>query len=97
MPENRLTLTDPVTQEEREYLQQLNQAKSGVADKLLAVELERVNLIATARRIDLQMKEVFKKILVDRGQAPDCVAQVDLETGAIQMGPTQASVALPEK
>lgn len=95
MTEQRLTLNDPVSKEEREYLQQLSQAKSGVADKLLELELEKVNLIAAARRIDLQIKGVFQKILVDRGQAPERMIQVDLDTGTIQMA--QPSVQTPVK
>lgn len=85
MTEKRLTLNDPVSKEEREYLQQLDMTKLGFAQKLLALELEKVNLIAASRRIENQTKEVFQKILVNRGQSADLVVDIDIDTGVISV------------
>lgn len=83
--EKRLTLNDPVSKEEREYLQQLDMAKTGFAQKLLALELEKVNLIAASRRIENQTEEVFQKILVNRGQPADLAVNIDIDTGVIKV------------
>lgn len=99
MSEKRLTLNDPVSKEEREYLQQLDMAKTGMAQKLLALELEKVNLIAAARRIDNQTDDVFQKILVSRGQPPDLAIHIDIDTGVIkvQNPERQKAPEAPEK
>jgi len=85
MTEKRLTLNDPVSKEERDYLQQLDMTLLGFAQKLLALELEKVNLIAASRRVENQTKDVFQKILVNRGQSSDLVIDVDLDTGTIKV------------
>ena len=86
MPEqNRLTVNDPVSPDVLAEIKQIDMVKAGMAERNMALDQEKVTLLAARRRIDNQHSEIFNKILVERGLPSDTTIQVDLNTGRIQL------------
>ncbi len=95
----RLTVEDPVGKDILDKLGELDAARGDVASKLLDQELERVRLLAIARKIDDEKQRVFQKFLIERGLPPHTSALVDAKSGKITVlpddTPAQAQAPAP--
>jgi hypothetical protein len=83
--QKRLTLDDPVGKEALDKLAELEQAEVNAAMQLLALEQEKVKLLAVGRRVDDERHKVFEKLLMERGLAPNAPATIDATTGKISL------------
>lgn len=79
----RLTADDPVEAETLNQLRELQEARMQVAESLLDLEQERIQILAAAKRIDDQRNRVFQAILVDRGLSPNTRAEIDARSGKL--------------
>lgn len=85
-PEKRpLTPNDPVDSETLEQFRQLQEARQALADDLLAIEQRKIQLLASAKKIDEQRNRLFERCLVDRGMPPDTTVTIDSRTGVIEL------------
>jgi hypothetical protein len=84
-PEDKkqLSLEDPVDPETLDQLRNLQDARAGLADNLLSLEQERIQLLAAARKVDDQRGRLFEKCLIDRGVSSTAIAEIDAKTGKI--------------
>ena len=87
----KLTINDPVSLEVLQEFNQLEAARHDIAMRLLALEQERVRLLAAAHQVDKQHERMFEKVLVDRGVAPNVPVEIDHTTGHVTLGVSAAS------
>lgn len=83
--QKRLTMDDPVGKEVLGKLAELEQAELNAAMQLMALEQEKVKLLAVARRVEDERHKVFEKILMERGLAPTAPATIDSTTGKLTL------------
>lgn len=74
----------PISAETLTKLQKIQSARLNVADRLMDTELERVKLLATAQRLDIEKQRVFEGVLLERGLPLDTMLEVDATTGSIK-------------
>jgi len=86
-----LTTEDPVEPSTLEELRSLQEARAGIADNLLSLEQERIQLLAAARKVDDQRTRLFEKCLIDRGLSSNTIAEIDAKTGKLLVIQTTAS------
>jgi len=84
-PVKRLTPEDPVEREILEQLRELHESRQHIADNLLDLEQSKIQLLASAKRLDDQRSRIFQAILVDRGLPPSLPAEIDARTGKLVM------------
>jgi len=82
---SKLTINDPISPEVLKLLEKLSSSRQQVADNLLELELEKVNMLVAARSIDQKKAEIFSSELELRGLDPDTRVIVDGKTGAISL------------
>jgi hypothetical protein len=80
MAEKQLTVNDPVSDELFEQLVNLRDAKQQMALKLMDLEHEKIQILASSKRVDQQSKRLFEQILVERGLEPTAEAFIDANT-----------------
>lgn len=81
----RLTLEDPVDEATLVALARLRDVRMGIGSQLIDLELQKVQLLGSVRRIDEQNQRMFDAILVDRGLAPGTTIELDGKTGRIKV------------
>ncbi len=95
-PQKRLTLDDPVGKEALDKLGELEGAEVNASMQLMALEQEKVKILAAGRRIDEERHKIFEKLLMERGLAPNAPATIDSTTGKITLvQPPKFSVPQP--
>jgi hypothetical protein len=80
MAEKQLTMKDPVSEETFEQLVTLRDAKQQMALKLLELKNEEIQILAAAKRTDMQSRRLFEQILVERGLDPASEVFIDAKT-----------------
>lgn len=78
-----LTKDDPVHPEVLAQLQQLAEAKQEIAGNLLELDLERLQLLNAARKVQAEYLRIFESCLVERGLDPTLRAEVDSKSGKL--------------
>lgn len=78
-----LTVRDPVDPETLEQFRQLQDARQHMAETLLSMEQEKIQLLAAVKKVDDQMHRLFEGVLVARGLPPDTKVEIDGKTGRI--------------
>lgn len=91
-----LTVDDPVDAEILQQFRSLREARDRIADSLLSMEQEKIQLLAAAKKIDDQRNRLFEGCLVDRGMAPDTGVEIDARTGKLNLSATGNPVATPK-
>lgn len=81
----RLTVDDPIDDETRAKFAALQDSRLRVGDRLLNLELEKVNLIRSASVIDNERKKLFERVLLERGLSPNQPVTIDGGTGQIKV------------
>lgn len=84
-PPKKLTLDDPVDKQTMAQLEELEQRRLQVADRLLDLEQEKVKVLGAAHQIDQQRHRIFEKILLERGLPPNAPATIDAQTARVQL------------
>lgn len=86
MEEKRpLTPEDPVDTETLEQLRRLQDTRQRLAESLLTLEQEKIQLLAAAKKVDDQRNRLFETLLVDRGLSPGTEIEIDAKTGRIKL------------
>lgn len=85
MSEDKLTIDDPVTQEVLDQFLQLANARSQLAERLLEIEQQRIQILAAVKKADDERARLFEAVLVERGVPPTSVAEIDAKTGKITL------------
>ena len=106
-PPKRLTMDDPVGKETLDKLAELEGAEVNSAMQLMALEQEKVKLLAVGRRVEDERHRIFEKLLMERGLAPNSPATIDSTTGKISLvrppqitvpqGPPPAQAQAPQQ
>lgn len=81
----RLTPEDPVSAAELEGLARLRDVRMSIGAQLIDLELQKVQLLGSVRRIDEQNQRIFDTLLVDRGLPPGTTIELDGKTGKIKV------------
>lgn len=79
----RLTADDPVEREVLEQLRELQDSRLQIAENLLDLEQTKIQLLASAKRVDDQRGRIFQAILVSRGLSPTLSAEIDARSGKL--------------
>lgn len=82
-PAKRLTADDPVERDVLEQLRELQESRSRIADNLLDLEQSKIQLLASAKRVDDQRGRIFQAILVSRGLSPALSVEIDARSGKL--------------
>ena len=78
-------------------LEELANARSQMAERLLVLEQQKVPLLASAKRIDEQKTRVFDQVLTQRGLPPGTPCEIDFKTRRVKLiGGPQPAVAPQE-
>lgn len=80
-----LTVDDPVEAEKLEQFRGLQEAQQALAESLLALEMEKVRILAAAKRVNEQRDRLFESINIDRGLPPNARVDIDARTGKITL------------
>ncbi len=83
--EKRLSFDTPVEPETLKRLEELQGARTQVADRLLDLEQERIRLLRAATQIDTEKQRTFESILVSRGLTPNFPVEIDAKTGVLKL------------
>jgi hypothetical protein len=94
-PQRRLTLNDPVGKEAIDKLSELENAEVNAALQLMALEQDKVRILAVGRKILDERHRLFEKLLMDRGLAPNSGASIDIETGRLTLTPVPVPFGQP--
>jgi hypothetical protein len=81
----KLTLQDPVGKEVLLDFNQLEDAQYKIALRMLALEEDKVKLLASSHQIQQQRQRMFEKVLMERGLQPDVPVEIDSKTGALTL------------
>lgn len=81
----RLTLEDPVGKDVLDKLADLEQTEVNACLQLMAIEQEKVKLLAVGRRVYDERSKIFEKLLMERGLAPNAPATIDSTTGKLTL------------
>jgi len=79
----KLTALDPVPAETLEELRELQEARFDMADTLLTLKQEEIQILAAVKKLDDRRIRLFEDILIERGLAPNTRAQIDPTTGKL--------------
>jgi len=93
-----LTQNDPVDTETLEQFRRLQEARQRFADNLLALEQEKIQLLAAVKKIDDQRNRLFEACCIERGIPPQTTIEVDGRTGKIEIlegAPEPVRVSIP--
>lgn len=82
-PEKKLTTNDPVAPEQIKRLEELTAARFDLADRLLEMEQQRVQILIAAKQVDDEKSRIFNAILMERGLPPGTPLEINGQTGAI--------------
>ena len=88
MADEKKSTKDPINPEVLARLTEMDAQKQVLAQKLLELELEKVSLLGAARRIDVEFKETFAKVLEERGISPGTPVSIDSQTGVLRTAET---------
>lgn len=83
VPTRRLTSEDPVERAVLDQLRELQDSRLQIAENLLEMEQAKIQLLASAKRLDDQRSRIFQAILVDRGLPPTLPAEIDARSGKL--------------
>ncbi len=81
--ERRLTINDPVPGDVIQQFRQIREAQSDIGLNLLALERQKIALLAGAKKLDEQHSRMFQALLVERGVEPTTPAELDATTGKL--------------
>jgi hypothetical protein len=81
----KLTPEDPIAPEVLKEFNQVEEARYGIAMRLLELEQSRVKLLAAAHQVDQQQQRLFEKVLLERGLAADAQVSIDSKTGRLEV------------
>jgi hypothetical protein len=81
----RLTVDDPVDEETRGKFSSLQDARLRTGDRLLDLELEKIQLIRSVSAIDNERQKLFERVLIERGLSPSQPVTIDSTTGQIKI------------
>ncbi len=84
-PQKRLTMDDLVGKEALDKLSELENAEVNAALSLMALENEKVKLLAVSRRVEDERRRLFEKLLIERGLSPNVPATIDSTTGRMSL------------
>lgn len=87
--QNRLTINDPVSKEVLQNFEELDDAHTRIALRLLQLENEKIQLLAAAKRNSEEQKRLFEKVLIERGLSPMTHASLDFDTGKLTLNKDQ--------
>lgn len=73
----------PVPKEELDELQSLQESRLDLADRLLKLEMERIRILAAAKRVNDQHQLKFEALLAERGLDPSTPVEINASTGKI--------------
>lgn len=89
----RLTMNDPVSKETLLEFAQLQEARLQLADRFLQLEQDKIQLLASAKKVDDQQRRLFEAVLVERGYPPLTRVTIDARTGHLEiLGGTKGAV-----
>lgn len=92
----RLTINDPVDQDDLRQIGELTNRRFEIADLLLDLEQEKVKLLIQARQIDDRKTHIFEKIVTERGLPAGFRIEVDAQTGLIIVPEGQGPNGAPD-
>jgi hypothetical protein len=78
-----LTRQDPVDPQTLQNLEALSNTKQELAIRLADLEVEKLNLLGTLRRVGMEFDQQIVKILTDRGIDPQTQVQINPKDGVI--------------
>jgi len=87
----RIPQNTPVSQEVLSQLDHIVKFRTQLSIEGIDIDLRKVQILATIRRLDQQRDEIFNKILTERGFAPGTVIEIDPKTGAFEMAEDKPS------
>jgi hypothetical protein len=79
----QLTPNDPVGPEALDLFRQLAESRARLSDTLLALELEKIQVLGAARQIESQQGKLMARCLTERGLAPNTAVSIDPKTGVL--------------
>jgi hypothetical protein len=93
--EKYMSALEPVSPEDLERLNQLQIAKRGIADRLLALEEEKVRILAASKRVSDEWDGVFARLAQERGLDPSSHLDINPKNGALQVIGQQPPAPVP--
>ena len=90
MEKRALTPDDPVDTETLEQFHRLTETRAKIADDLLSLEQDKIQLLLAAKKIDEQRTRLFEACLIDRGLPLDAAIEIDRKTGKITLTKSEA-------
>ena len=87
MPEDKtqLTVNDPISSEELVRLNELDKVRTGLAQRNLLLDQEKIGILAAIKRIEGETRTIFERVLSERGLPPETEVDIDPKTGALSV------------
>lgn len=76
---------EPVSVEDRARLAELNTAREGVADRLLTLGLEMIDLLMVGRRLNGEENLLYRKLATERGIPEEATIEVNPRNGELEV------------
>jgi hypothetical protein len=74
---------DPVSAEDLVRLRELDGARISLAVKHLDVELEKIDILAAAKRVKRELATLFERLAHERGIADSGTMEINIKTGEV--------------
>jgi hypothetical protein len=81
----RLTVEDPITQEQLDQLDQLQTAWTGLAEENARLDQKKIQLLAALKRIGDEQTRLFEILQVERGLSPRAKISIDPKSRKIEV------------
>jgi septal ring factor EnvC (AmiA/AmiB activator) len=75
----------PVSREDLDQLEHLQRVRVQLSQEGVDIDLRKVEILATVRRLDQQRDEIFRKILEDRGFPQGTVIEINPKDGSFKV------------
>lgn len=84
--DTKLTLDDPVDPSVLEKLDQLDLTWSALAHKNAILDRDKIQIMASMKRVEEERVRVFEALLIERGLSPNTLVNIDPATRLIKVG-----------